>query len=1149
MMTYDGSNASARIQVLLLTEGTYPFHWGGVSTWCHLLIRDLPEVDFTLLSLVADPQLVPQLVPPSNVVDFRPVALWGIREMQETKRELTLGTLLKLKRDTSERTIELEFVPHFRSFLQQLFTTDGEAEQLGATLHQMYRFFLAYDFDMTFRSQAVWKCFTQALQQHFPSTAARHGYPDASFTLGDVTVALQWLYHWFFPLAKPLPEVDVVHASMAGMCTMIGAIVKQEYGAGFMLTEHGIYLRERYIFEATSSGSFFLKLFSLRFARRMTSLGYAMADQISPCCDYNQRWELRNGASPDRLRTIYYGADADEFTPGGKEVGAPPVIVWVGRINPLKDVITLLRAAALVHQVRPDIQFRLYGSAGREEQQYYAECLALRTELGLEDSVIFEGFIAKPADAYNEGDVVLLSSISEGFPFATLEAMLCGKPVVATAVGGLPEQIEGCGIVVEPRNPAEMAEALLTLMNDATLCAELGLAARSKATEAFTVRQSADAHHESYTRLIKASARSVAAKPVEAPGQGGVETHAMLAEASSDQLYLNMPTHSNEGWQTSVAVEASVLHHSGNVVDVHSVLAVGESSSGSLVTAPATSNTITAVTHIANSRHHISLLPRRKRPLIAANNADTWTPKDVDAIRALAEEVMQRDAQPIDYLEVTAVLESLGITDDVASAHYGAPDTFALAERVLVETQNRRASTQPLTKEHTPNVGQTNRSTVSDYMRGPIVLFPGVMLLLIIEAYSRLGQWQPNQVLILSVALTSSLLFTNAFTLGMMPRGSRYLSVGNVAAAHQFLTRSWAVALACLLVGVVSFCAGAAAIGLVTVQEGFFFCLAFVAMAMIWLTGARLVLVQAQVWLGIGLAAGLGVGVMVDWAAQPFSTWHLGFGTIAGFTVTMTTIVTAIMASATSTKPGKSAKQVLPSIGYMTYEAAPYFAYGLLYMVFMLIPHLLGWYGMTNTADLRLWIIQSLEGGLTLALPPLLLASGVAERTLRLFWQHAQTVQRATSGQDPHLFGRSMLRFYRGQLMRYLVVLTIISIVAYFIVQWSLRTSLVTNWLGLTNIGLFMLVLQTSLVCYFLLGWGVFNCMFILTLSRPGMTMRALLPAIVVTLAVGLPLSLAVHFTYTLVAFIAGALTFVVISSKTVNEVLEAADYYYSSAL
>ena len=429
----------------------------------------------------------------------------------ETEKKLSLTSILQRKRRTTEEVVASEFVPLLHSFLRGLLTDDSAPEELGQIIHQMHRFFLAYDFDTIFRSQATWNCLVQAAQAYFPDLAVQHGYPDAEFDLNDVTQGLQWLNHWFFPLPRHSHRLTWLMRRRQVSVPWWPCLPSLEHGAGFLLTEHGIHLRETYLAAASSSGSLFLKLLRLRFARRMTEISYALADQISPVCDHNRRWELKYGARPDQLKTIYNGVDSTVFTPTDRPVGEPPAVVWVGRISPLKDLETLLRAAALVHQARPDIQFRLFGSAVPEEEPYYEEMLALRTELGLDDVVTFCGYVAKPETAFNQADVVVLSSISEAFPFTNLEVMLCAKPVVATAVGGVREQIEDGGIAVEPRNPPEMAQAILTLMNHPAFCVALGRKAREKAVQQFDVHELSSTYYSSYLRLSNGHEIAVAA--------------------------------------------------------------------------------------------------------------------------------------------------------------------------------------------------------------------------------------------------------------------------------------------------------------------------------------------------------------------------------------------------------------------------------------------------------------------------------------------------------------------------------------------------------------------------------------------------------------------------------------------------------------
>lgn len=491
---------SQRLHVLLVSEGTYPFFFGGVSTWCHVLVRGLPEVDFTLMSLIDSPSRKPTFELAENVVEFRPVPIWGNREISELDRKPSLKRLLTRRR-IDRRGLREKFLPAMNSFLRNLFSEMAGSNQLAASLHNMYRFFLANDFDTVMSDREVWTNFVTQVNTHFPSAAARHGFNRVSFSMHELSEGIRWLRHMLIPISRPLPRVDVVHAAMAGMCSIVGVVAKMEYGSGFLLTEHGIYLRESYLAEAGKLDSLFLKFLHLRFARCMTEMSCQLADQISPCCDYNQRWEREMGARETQLQTIYYGLDTQKFMPAEKQSGGPPTVIWVGRINPLKDLETLIQAAECVHLTMPEAQFHLYGTPPAGDEPYYERLLELRHDLGLDETVHFCGFTSMSADAFNTGDLAVLSSISEGFPYVIVEAMLCGKPTVATGVGGVPEQIRDCGIVVEPRNPTAMAQAIVSLLSDPAMCHSLGQTARTRAEQEFTLQKSNLTYFHSYARL------------------------------------------------------------------------------------------------------------------------------------------------------------------------------------------------------------------------------------------------------------------------------------------------------------------------------------------------------------------------------------------------------------------------------------------------------------------------------------------------------------------------------------------------------------------------------------------------------------------------------------------------------------------------
>src|SRR5207249_6271974 len=141
---------------------------------------------------------------------------------------------------------------------------------------------------------------------------------------------------------------------------------------------------------------------------------------------------------------------------------ARPTVVSVGLIFPLKGQRDLIDAAALVRSHIPDVEFRLYGAPSDDE--YYDECRARVVALGLERHVTFDGTTHEPWSVLQRADVVAFASVSEAFPYAVVEAMLTKAAIVATDVGGVHEALGRTGLLVKPRDPIALAEAIATML-------------------------------------------------------------------------------------------------------------------------------------------------------------------------------------------------------------------------------------------------------------------------------------------------------------------------------------------------------------------------------------------------------------------------------------------------------------------------------------------------------------------------------------------------------------------------------------------------------------------------------------------------------------------------------------------------------------
>ncbi|MFZ4296972.1 GT4 family glycosyltransferase PelF [Streptomyces cinereoruber] len=468
--------------VTMLTEGTYPHVHGGVSTWCDQLVRGMPEVRFDVLALTGSGREPVTWDLPSNVVRHTAFPLWGPAPVRA--RRAPRGEERRRFLDTYERLLLSLLDP-------------GTGYDFGTSLYELAALARQGRLTAALRSEAALRSlmWTWAMP-HLPTRAARP-------TVHDALTATDLLEHALRPLAARISTGGVAHAVSSGLATLPALAAQHFEGVPFLLTEHGIYLRERYLGYRTEKQSWPVKALMLAFYRELNTLGYRKADLITPCNQYNRRWEERGGAPADRIRTVYNGVDPALFPEAGPEP-AIPTLSWCGRVDPIKDLETLIRAYAICRAELPALRLRLFGPVPAGNEDYLTRLEKLAAELGVTDGVTFEGRVADVPSAYAAGSVVVLSSISEGFPFSLIEAMSCGRATVSTDVGGVREAVGDTGIVVPPREPAVMAAALSALLRDGARRAELGRLARQRVVDRFTLRRSVDGFRRIYRELAGA---------------------------------------------------------------------------------------------------------------------------------------------------------------------------------------------------------------------------------------------------------------------------------------------------------------------------------------------------------------------------------------------------------------------------------------------------------------------------------------------------------------------------------------------------------------------------------------------------------------------------------------------------------------------
>ncbi|MCY0909803.1 MAG: GT4 family glycosyltransferase PelF [Sulfobacillus thermotolerans] len=483
----------ARPQVLLATEGTYPFHQGGVSTWCDTLVHRLTDVDFIIFAVAMNPYVETLFDMPGNVLRTVAVPLWGMQDPSEHRDDLAYSEIFLQKQRTGSQQIHALFLPVFQQFLDGL--THDEPGQIGPALARLYRYFRTYDYQTTFKAQEVWDTY-----KTWVLATTRRGYWNNPSVFESVQ-GLGWIYHFLTILNTAIPSTDIIHSSAAAFCGMVGIVSKLEYGTPYLLTEHGVYLREQYLAIGRSNMTPFSKRFLIGLVKAISRENLFWADELVPVCHFNGRWERVLGANPEKIRVIYNGVSAARFSPRPTTPPAhksPLEVLAVARIDPNKDLETLLRAVKLVTSFNIPVHVRILGSVTVPE--YEQKLLSLREQLGLGQIVEFLGHHDNVSDAYRAADITVQSSITEAFPYSVLESMMSGVPMVATDVGGTREALGSAGILVPSRDPAQLALGIAALAQDDGMRRQLGTLARQRALQYFEISNTIAAFSSLYRR-------------------------------------------------------------------------------------------------------------------------------------------------------------------------------------------------------------------------------------------------------------------------------------------------------------------------------------------------------------------------------------------------------------------------------------------------------------------------------------------------------------------------------------------------------------------------------------------------------------------------------------------------------------------------
>lgn len=527
-----------RVRIGLLTEGGYPYVSGDGRLWCDRLVRGLAQHEFDLYALSRTARQEEQgwgPLPP-QLHRVRTAPLWTAESD---------GT-------AHGRRARRRFNTHYGELATAVCSGGVDLEdRFGSALYGLAE--LARDeggLVTALRSEAAVRALETACRAPGALRAAHEArVPDLLAVAGLLERALRPLsLDWYEADCGGVRDgaqggagwgglgcVDLCHATSAGAAALPGLLAKRFFGVPLLVTEHSVQLRSHYLAASGETLSAPVRALLAAFHGKLTGEVYRQAALITPGSAHVRRWQERCGADRAKLRTVHPGMEAAPFAALGESgenstaatpdradsdlpVADPDTLVWVGRIEPSKDLVSLLHAFAEVRKDEPAARLRLIGAVapGDEAAAYLAQCKALAAQLFPDEAdgkhavgenpVSFDEVggpdVPELVDAYGAGAVVVLSSVVEGFPVSLVEAMFCGRATVSTDVGAVVEVIGGTGLVVPPRNPRALAEACVALLRDPARRERLGAAARARALELFTVEQNIEAFHSIYLEIV-----------------------------------------------------------------------------------------------------------------------------------------------------------------------------------------------------------------------------------------------------------------------------------------------------------------------------------------------------------------------------------------------------------------------------------------------------------------------------------------------------------------------------------------------------------------------------------------------------------------------------------------------------------------------
>lgn len=433
------------MKICLICEGSYPYVSGGVSSWVQMICKEFKDIEFKIWAIATTREEMSEYKYqlPDNVKEVKTIYL-GDGTFQ--------GSYKKVKLPPQEKEILKKLVTGTVDQINWKHTL----EFIKAYRKKLVPILMSEDFHNICLEEYERKDSKKVFSQYLWSFRSMY------FPLMDI-------------LSGDIIKADIYHTVSTGYAGILGSAASYITGKPFILSEHGIYTREReedIIRSNWVEGEF--KELWIEFFKKLSLISYHQAQCVTSLFDVNKTLQVELGCPEEMIRIIPNGVDPEGFgnLKSNQHFNEDEFnIAAVLRVVPIKDIKTMILSFDNIKEQVPEARLYLMGNYD-EDREYYEECRQLIEHLDIQ-GITFLGQV-NVKEYLAEADVLLLTSISEGQPLAVLEGMAAGIPYVCTNVGNCRGLLEGededdtfgrAGIVVPVMDCDAIADAVVYCYN------------------------------------------------------------------------------------------------------------------------------------------------------------------------------------------------------------------------------------------------------------------------------------------------------------------------------------------------------------------------------------------------------------------------------------------------------------------------------------------------------------------------------------------------------------------------------------------------------------------------------------------------------------------------------------------------------------